>query len=491
MNNQLLVPDAHLHIGDGQLSEGSGGIYEHVYSATGEAHGAVPLAGPTEINAAVDAAASAFEHWRTWLPADRRDALYRLSKLIEANAAEFCRLAVLDNGVTYEFAKHGPRIAEEWTSYYAGWADKIEGQLISSGRQQLDLAYTLAEPYGVVGIIITWNGPLISLAMKVVPAIAAGNTVVVKPSEFTPYAAEYFMKLVRQAGIPAGVVNMVPGGVDAGEALVRHPKVQKVSFTGGPTTARKILAGCAEQLTPAVLELGGKSASVVFPDVNLDYVAAVAVYSSIVGLSGQGCAMPTRLLVHDDVYDAMLEKVSAVANSITLGDPFEATTGAGPVVNEAAQTRILAMIERAQSEGSGILFAGGGKPGGDLSRGYYVEPTVFGNVDPTSEIAQVEVFGPVLAVLRFGSDDEAVDIANSTSYGLASYLWTNDLHRVQRFSEDLRAGGVYVNGGYPLAPGLPFGGLGASGYGREGGREGIYEFIRTKAVAIGSSNIGA
>ncbi|MCU1458917.1 MAG: Aldehyde Dehydrogenase, partial [Actinomycetia bacterium] len=274
MSNQLLVPSAHLHIGDDQLSEGSGGVYEHVYSATGEVHGNVPLAGVDEVNAAVDAADAAFKVWRAWNPADRRDALYRLAKLITDNADEFCRLAVLDNGVTYEFAKHGPRIAEEWTSYYAGWADKIEGQLISSNRQQRDLAYTLAEPYGVVGIIITWNGPLISLAMKVVPAIAAGNTVVVKPSELTPYAAELFMKIVREAGIPAGVVNMVPGGVDAGEALVRNPKVQKVSFTGGPTTARKILAGCAEQLKPAVLELGGKSASLVFPDVNLDYVAA-------------------------------------------------------------------------------------------------------------------------------------------------------------------------------------------------------------------------
>jgi acyl-CoA reductase-like NAD-dependent aldehyde dehydrogenase len=327
--------------------------------------------------------------------------------------------------------------------------------------------------------------------MKVVPAIAAGNTVVVKPSELTPYAAEHFMKLVREAGIPAGVVNMVPGGVDAGEALVSNPKVQKVSFTGGPSTARKILAGCAEQLKPAILELGGKSASLVFPDVDLNYVAAVAVYSSIVGLSGQGCAMPTRLLVHDKVYDTMIEKVSAVASSIRLGDPFDPATGAGPVVNEAAQTRILAMIQRAQSEGSGKLLAGGRKPGGDLAEGYYVEPTVFGEVDPASEIAQVEVFGPVLAVLRFSSEVEAVEIANSTNYGLASYLWTNDLRRVQRVSEDLQAGGVYVNGGYPLASGLPFGGLGVSGYGREGGREGIYEFTRTKSVAIGSSNVEA
>ncbi len=484
MNAQRVVPDAHLHIGDSQSATGSGGVYEHVYSATGEVQGEVPLAGPDEITAAVDAAQEAFGLWRRWAPAERRNALVRLAALIRVNAEEFCRLAVLDNGVTYGFAAFGPWIAEEWTSYYAGWADKLEGQIVSSHRQQRDFGYTLAEPYGVIGIIITWNGPLISLAMKVVPAIAAGNTVVVKPSELTPYAAEHFMKLVREAGIPAGVVNMVPGSRDAGEALVRNPKVKKVSFTGGPTAARQILTTCAEQLKPAVLELGGKSANIVFPDVDLDAAASLAVSSSIVGLTGQGCAMPTRLLVHDDVYDEVIDRVTGHAQSITLGDPFDPTVDSGPVVNEAAQTRILDMIDRAKTGGAGELLVGGGKPGGELANGFFVEPTVFSEVDPASEIAQVEVFGPVLSVLRFSSDEQAVEIANSTSYGLASYIWSNDMHRVLRMAEDLEAGGVYVNGAYPLASGLPFGGVGMSGFGREGGREGIYEFLRTKAVAI-------
>ena len=484
MSSQREVPDSHLYIGDTLVTDTSGGVYQHVYSPTGEPQAEIPLAGPSEISMAVDAAEEAFVSWRGWSPAERRNALFRLAQLIKENNDEFCRLAVLDNGVTYSFASFGPWIAEEWTAYYAGWADKLEGELISSHRQQRDLAYTLAEPYGVVGIIITWNGPLISLAMKVVPAIAAGNTVVVKPSEFTPFAAEHFMKLVRQAGIPAGVVNMVPGGPEAGAALVGDPRVKKISFTGGPTAARNILRLCADQLKPALLELGGKSANIVFPDVDIEAAASLGVATSIVGLTGQGCAMPTRLLVHDSIYDDMIERVAQHAAAIKLGDPFDPAVDSGPVVNEAAQTRILGMIDRARADGSGTLLVGGSKPGGDLARGFYVEPTVFGDVDPTSEIAQVEVFGPVLSVIRFSSDEEAIEIANSTNYGLASYIWSNDMRRVHRMAEALDAGGCYVNGAYPLASGLPFGGTGISGYGREGGREGIYEFLRTKAVAI-------
>ena len=339
MNPQREVPAAHLHIGDTLMTETTGGTYEHVYSPTGEAQASIPLAGPTEISLAVDAAEAAFPSWRGWAPAERRNALFRLAQLIKENNDEFCRLAVLDNGVTYGFAGFGPWIAEEWTAYYAGWADKLEGKLISSHRQQRDLAYTLAEPYGVVGIIITWNGPLISLAMKVVPAIAAGNTVVVKPSEFTPFAAEYFMTLIREAGIPAGVVNMVPGGPEAGAALVSDSRVKKISFTGGPTAARSILKLCADQLKPAVLELGGKSANIVFPDVDIDAVASLGVSTSIVGLTGQGCAMPTRLLVHDSIYEEMVERVMRHAAAITLGDPFDPSVDSGPVVNEAAQLR--------------------------------------------------------------------------------------------------------------------------------------------------------
>jgi len=479
------VPTVHLHIGDEVRSSGTGGVHQHVYPATGEVQGPVPLAGAADVDDAVGAAAAAFETWRTWTPWQRRDVLVRLADLMEASREELARLSVLDNGMTYGIAHFTATSVVDYARYYAGWADKIEGRVTSSPAHGRELAYTAPEPYGVVGIIITWNGPLVSVGMKVMPALAAGNTVVIKPSELTPYAMELFMGLVREAGIPAGVVNVLPGTAEAGDALVRHPQVQKISFTGGPTAARKILATCAETLKPAVLELGGKSASLVFPDADLEAVAFIATASVHQTLAGQGCALATRLLVHDSVYDELAAKVVAFTRDITLGDPFEPTTGMGPVVSRAAQERILAMVARAKEDGTAELLVGGAAPSGDLEAGSYVEPTVFGDVDPTSELGQVEVFGPVLSLIRFHTEDEAVEIANGTSYGLASYIWTNDVGRINRLVPQLEAGGVYVNGASPVTGcELPFGGLGISGFGREGGLEGLLEFVRTKAVAI-------
>src|SRR4051794_10761710 len=339
------VPAVHLHIGDEQRTQGGGGVHDHVFPATGEVQGPVPLAGPADIDAAVAAARAAFETWRGWTPWQRREALVRRAGLLDGSKDELARLAVLDNGMTYGLARFTAASVVDYARYYAGWADKIEGRVTSSPVHGRELAYTAPEPYGVVGIIITWNGPLVSVGMKVIPALAAGNTVVIKPSELTPYATEHFMDLVREAGIPAGVVNMVPGTAEAGEALVRHPLVQKISFTGGPTTARAILAGCAESLKPAVLELGGKSASLVFPDADLEAVAFVSCASVLQTLAGQGCALATRLLVHDSVYDELADKVVTYARTIKLGDPFDPATGMGPVVSRSAQERIFGMIE--------------------------------------------------------------------------------------------------------------------------------------------------
>ena len=479
------VPEVHLHVGDQRRSVGGGGEHLHVYPATGEVQGPVPLAGAGDIDDAVEAAQDAFETWRTWTPWQRRDVLVRLADLLDEARDELARLSVLDNGMTLGIAQFTASSVVDYTRYYAGWADKIEGRVTSSPAQGRELAFTAPEPYGVVGIIITWNGPLVSVGMKVIPAIAAGNTVVVKPSELTPYATEKFMDLVREAGIPAGVVNVLPGTAEAGEALVRHPQVQKISFTGGPHAARQILAACAEGLKPAVLELGGKSASLVFPDADLDAVAFIATASVHQTLAGQGCALATRLVVHDDVYDELAEKVVAFTDDIVLGDPFDPAAGMGPVVSRAAQERILGMVRQATVDGTAELLTGGGTPDGPLAAGSYVEPTVLGDVDPDSELGQVEVFGPVLSLMRFHTEEEALQIANSTPYGLASYLWTNDVGRINRLVPRLEAGGVYVNGASPVTGcELPFGGLGISGFGREGGLEGLLEFVRTKAVAI-------
>jgi aldehyde dehydrogenase (NAD+) len=477
------TPPVHLHIGPDRQAVGGAGVHEHVNPCTGEVDARIPLADALDVDSAVTAAHQAFDQWRRTPPATRRTLLMRLADLIEANGAEFSRRGTLDNGTPMSVAGSFVPLAAEWTRYYAGWADKISSDVISSFADDGNFGYTLAQPFGVIGVIITWNGPLISLAMKIPAALAAGNTVVVKPSELTPFCAELFADLVTEAGIPAGVVNILPGSPEAGASLVAHPLVQKVTFTGGPVTARKILQSCAELMKPSVLELGGKSANLIFEDADLDAACAHGTFLSVGALSGQGCAFPTRMLVHASVYDDVVQRVAEAAKSITVGDPFDPATVSGPVVNRAALDRILGMIERAKLDGS-RLVTGGARLEGPLAKGYFIEPTVFADVDPASELAQEEVFGPVLAITPFSSDDEAIAIANSTDYGLSAYVQTADLRRAHRMAEELVCGEVLVNGARNLAVNRPFGGLGRSGFGKEGGRNGLDEFLRIKGVGI-------
>lgn len=477
-------PDVHLYINGERHSQGGGGTWDHVDPSTGQVDKTIPLADAADVDRAVKAAHVAFATWRKTSPAERRRLLLKLADLIEAHAGDFGRLCAMDNGIPIGIGGGAVGVAVEWTRYYAGWADKTHtGDVSTTYANHNELSYTLAQPYGVVGVIITWNGPLISLAMKVPAALAAGNTVVVKPSELTPFTGCLFADLVAEAGFPPGVFNILPGTADAGEALVSHPLVEKVTFTGGPATAKKILHSCAELMKPVVMELGGKSANIIFDDADLEAACGLGTFMAVGLMSGQGCAFPTRMLVQEGVYDQVVEMVAMIAKTIAVGDPFDLGSVAGPVINQAAIDRILGVIEQAKLSGA-RLVVGGARLGGDLAAGYYLEPTVFADVDPSSDLAQNEVFGPVLAISKFSSDEEAIEIANNTRYGLSGYVQTKSLSRALRAAEELVTGEVLVNGAPNLTAQRPFGGLGLSGFGKEGGRHGIEEFLRVKSVAI-------
>jgi len=478
-------PDVHLHIGTERSSVGSAGTFDHIDPTTGKVDKTIPMAGPAEVDRAVAAAAEAFESWKRTAPRERARLLHRLADLIETNAEKFARLGAMDNGTPLATVSKLTETSIAWTRYYAGWADKITAEVTSTLGADGEFGYTLRQPYGVVGIIITWNGPLVSLAMKIPPAVAAGNTVVVKPSELTPFSAELFAELVVEAGFPPGVINILPGDAASGAALVDHPQVKKVSFTGGPATAAKILTACAPTMKPAVLELGGKSANIIFEDADLQAACGFGTMMSVGAMSGQGCAFPTRMLVQDSIYDQVVATVKAIAEQIVVGDPFAEGTFAGPVVNQAAFERIQGVIAKAKEDGARLVT--GGQPArldGDLAGGYFLQPTVFADVDPQSDLAQNEVFGPVLAIIPFRDEAHAIEIANGTRYGLSGYVHTKDLERGLRIAEELVTGEVLINGAANLAVNRPFGGLGLSGLGKEGGKAGIEEFLFTKGVGI-------
>jgi aldehyde dehydrogenase (NAD+) len=485
MTGAIAVPAVHLHLGHEARTSGAGGTHDHLHPVTQQVQASIPLAGAAEVEEAVRRAEAVRHGWRRTPPERRRDILNRLADLMAEHRTEFAQMAALDGGTTLMVGERGVDTAIAWTRYYAGWCDKLTGELMSTFDTRGEFAYSVPEPIGIAGIIITWNGPLISLAMKVCAALAAGNCVICKPAEITPFAPELFARLCKEAGVPDGVLSIFPGSVDAGDAIVRHKKVRKISFTGGPITARKILEACAEEIKPSVMELGGKSASLVFPDCDIQAAAERAVFWTVGCLSGQGCALPTRQLVHADIYDDFVARLQAIIAGMKVGDPLEAGVMVGPVINKAAADRIMGMFERARADNAGRFLLGGNRCGGALAGGNFIEPTLIVDADPDHEICQVEIFGPAVVVMKFHDEDEAVALANNSEYGLAAYVQSNDIQRVHRLSERLEAGGVYVNGGFQINPHTPFGGIGISGFGKEGGKAGIDEFLHYKTVTIG------
>jgi len=475
-----LFPRPGLLIGDRLVTDTSGGEHQHVYPATGKPTVRVPLAGATEVDDAVGTARAALPEWRSWTVDRRRDAMLRFAALMREHEEEIARLSVFENGTPIWMAQKFPATVADAFTYNAGWADKVSGDVIPTWPAPA-LDYTLVEPYGVVGIIIPWNGPVPSLGMTLAPALAVGNTVVLKPSRPAPFSPLRVGQLLLEAGFPPGVVNIVPGGPEAGDALVRHPGVDKVHFMGSSAVAKEVLEAALTNLTPVTLELGGKSANIIFADSDLQSAAELAI-SAVVYMSGQACLIGTRVLVEARIYDETVELCKTLVEQIPAGDPASLATRMGPVISQGACDRVLGVIERARRNGEGRVVTGGHRLDGDLADGYFIAPTIFADVDNGSDLAQREIFGPVMSMQRFETEAEAIAIANDHPYGLAAYIQTNDLRRAHRMAAALEAGNVWING-FPGVPGsVPFGGTKQSGYGRLGGHAGIREFSRPKNV---------
>jgi aldehyde dehydrogenase (NAD+) len=470
-----------LVLGDRVVSTSQGGAMEHFNPSTGTVNKRFPVASADEVDEAVAAARVAFEEWRRWTPDARRDALARLAAIMVERRKEIGVIAALESGTLYnEFVA---TYTADWFRYYAGWADKITGESINAYPFP-GIDFTVPEPVGVVALFVASNGPIGFFGMAGAPALAAGCCLVVKPPELGPFSSVSFARWCREAGIPAGVVNVVGGGPEVSQALVRHPGIDKVSFTGGTATGRKLQEACAENVKPMVMELGGKSANIVFADADVD--VAIPLAARFTGSAGQGCSMPTRLLVERSVYDRVVEGVAAIVGNVVVGDPFDPTVTMGPVISEVSAQRIVGIVREASDTGAGRVLTGGGRLGGDLADGYFVEPTVLVDVDNASPVAQTEIFGPVLCVTPFEDEDEAIALANGTQYGLAAYAHTTNMPRAHRLVDGLRAGTVHINssGPGPVSPASPFGGVKHSGYGRQGSRLGIEEFLSVKNVYL-------
>ncbi len=479
MPSSLAQPRTKLLIAGDWADAQDGARFATLNPADGETIAEVARGGAADVDAAVAAARQALSGpWGAMTGAQRGRILNRMAGILRDRFEEIVLLESVDGGKPLAATRRQDITnAIDTLEHYAGWADKLSGDVIPVRNDAL--TYTRRTPVGVVAAIVPWNFPLMNAVWKVAPALACGCTVVMKPAELTPLSALWLGAAALEAGLPPGVLNVVPGrGTVAGTALVRHPGVDKIAFTGSPGVGKTIMRDAAEHVTRVGLELGGKAASVVFADADID-AAVRQTASGAFFNAGQVCSAATRIIVQDSVHDEFVARFAARVAALRVGDPLDPMTTMGPVISQKQMDTVLGYIEAGHQDGA-TLVSGGARIG---NRGYMVQPTVFAGVEGGMRIAQEEIFGPVVSIMRFGTEAEALRLTNGTAYSLASAVWTQDVSRAHRFADAIRAGTVWINTYGPTDPRLPWGGMGGeSGIGRDLGRSALDAYTETKTV---------
>ena len=474
------------HIGGQRVAPSDGAYFPSINPATGAELYSAARGTAADVSRAVEAARAAFEdpRWRDLSQTRRGHLLRRLGDLIAEHADELARMETLDNGKLLREMRAQMATLPEYYHYYAGLADKIQGDVIPTSDRRV-LNYTTREPLGVVGAITPWNSPLTLTTSKLAPALCAGNTIVIKPSEYTSATVLRLAELVDEAGFPPGAVNVVTGfGAEAGQALVDHPKLAKISFTGSTGTGSRIAASTASRFIGSTLELGGKSPNIVFEDANVAN-AAMGVVAGIFAAAGQTCIAGSRVFAHKAVYDELLERVVARARNITIGDPLHDTTELGPLAFPDQRDKVAGYVQLGVREGATVVTGGRSSDGG--LGGYFYEPTVLTDVDNSMRVVREEIFGPVAAIMPFETEEEVARLANDTEYGLAAGIWTTNLSRAHRLAARLEAGTIWINTYRAMSPMSPRQGFKNSGVGIEHGIESMKEYTRLKSVWVNTS----